>query len=141
MVCRRMRLCVTQNWRFYIPAACIAGRFIGRLLSCIEGRSWLRIGAAERSRVDVVASWGAALRSPTPRSQDESPCRAIHKQRPHRQINLPTMFMDGGHGVPCPYDLRGARMKNMYAASRIAKTAEIMAPAMRSHVLVNCTST
>jgi len=33
---------------------------------------------------DVVASWGAALRSRTAGSQDESRCGAIHKQRPYR---------------------------------------------------------
>jgi hypothetical protein len=51
------------------------------------------------------------------------------------------MFVDGLHGVPCAYDLRDKRMKIKYATSRIAKIAEIMAPAMRSHVLVNFTST
>jgi len=33
---------------------------------------------------DSVASWGAALRSRTAGSQDESRCNAIHKQRPYR---------------------------------------------------------
>jgi hypothetical protein len=33
---------------------------------------------------DLVASWGATLRSRTAGSQDESPSRAIHKQRPYR---------------------------------------------------------
>src|SRR5271170_5264140 len=36
-----------------------------------------------RGNVDARASWGAALRSRTAGSQDESPCRAIHKQRPY----------------------------------------------------------
>jgi|HubBroStandDraft_6_1064221.scaffolds.fasta_scaffold127631_4 hypothetical protein len=31
---------------------------------------------------DVVARWGAALRSRAAGPQDESPCGAIHKQRP-----------------------------------------------------------
>jgi len=34
--------------------------------------------------VDIVASWGAALRFRTAGSQDESPGRAIHKQRPYK---------------------------------------------------------
>jgi hypothetical protein len=50
-------------------------------------RSWqlqiqvqlLRAGAA-----DILASWGAALRTGTAGSQDESRCSAIHKQRPYR---------------------------------------------------------
>src|SRR5271168_5150928 len=33
---------------------------------------------------DIVASWGAALRSRTAGAQDESRCGAIHKQRPYR---------------------------------------------------------
>jgi hypothetical protein len=33
---------------------------------------------------DVVASWGAALRTSIAGSQDESRCSAIHKQRPYR---------------------------------------------------------
>jgi hypothetical protein len=38
---------------------------------------------------DILASWGAALRSRTAGSQDESPRRAIHKQRPyHSRIML-----------------------------------------------------
>jgi len=33
---------------------------------------------------DIVASWGAALRTGAAGSQDESRCGAIHKQRPYR---------------------------------------------------------
>jgi len=36
---------------------------------------------------DIVASWGAALRTGTAGSQDESRCRAIHKQRPYRIVD------------------------------------------------------
>jgi hypothetical protein len=49
-----------------------------------------RRGRRERPRqtgseVDIVASWGAALRTDAVGSQDESRCGAIHKQRPYRQ--------------------------------------------------------
>jgi hypothetical protein len=35
-------------------------------------------------RVDIAANWGAALRTDSAGPQDESPCRAIRKQRPYR---------------------------------------------------------
>jgi hypothetical protein len=36
-----------------------------------------------RGAVDALASWSAALRSRTAGSEDKSPCRAIHEQRPY----------------------------------------------------------
>jgi hypothetical protein len=39
---------------------------------------------ATLGNADILASWGAALRSRAAGSQDESRCSAIHKQRPYR---------------------------------------------------------
>jgi hypothetical protein len=43
------------------------------------------LGSMQRlaRRGEIVASWGAALRTGTAGSQDESRCSAIHKQRPY----------------------------------------------------------
>ena len=38
----------------------------------------------EWSGAESLPSWGAALRTGAAGSQDESPCRAIHKQHPYR---------------------------------------------------------
>jgi hypothetical protein len=50
---------------------------------------------ADRGSFDNRASWGAALRTGTAGSRDESPCRAIHKQRRYRQAAFSAHF-----GVP-----------------------------------------
>src|SRR5271155_3593778 len=54
-----------------------------------DGRRGGKAGRAGRkperlARLDVLASWGAALRSRAAGSQDELRCSAIHKQRPYR---------------------------------------------------------
>ena len=53
-----------------------------------------------------MASWGAALRTGSAGSQDESPCRAIHKQRPYRRIRL------RGGSVRCGWDYCGGGWEN-----------------------------
>src|SRR5271156_357778 len=56
-----------------------------RLQMACFGARVLHIGSAESDRGTViVASWGAAVRSRTAGSQDESPGRAIRKQRSYR---------------------------------------------------------
>src|SRR5271170_3980957 len=56
-----------------------------------DGRRGGKAGRAGRkperlARLDVLASWGAALRSRAAGSQDELRCSAIHKQRPYRVL-------------------------------------------------------
>jgi hypothetical protein len=63
-----------------------------------------RVGGAR----DIVAIWGAALRTGTAGSQDESPCRAIHKQRPYRDCYGVSVVQlnEGAAAVNCQ-DLAG----------------------------------
>ena len=42
-----------------------------------------------RDDSEIVASWGAALRTGTAGSQDESRCSPIHKQRPYQENSAP----------------------------------------------------
>jgi len=56
-----------------------------RLQMACFGARVLHISSAESDRgIVIVASWGAAVRSRTAGSQDESPGRAIRKQRAYR---------------------------------------------------------
>ena len=52
----------------------------------------------EWSGAESLASWGAALRTGAAGSQDESPCRAIHKQRPYRVKSIVQSGFDFGFG-------------------------------------------
>src|SRR5271170_6934731 len=56
-----------------------------------DGRRGGKAGRAGRkperlARLDVLASWGAALRSRAAGSQDELRCSSTHKQRPYRVL-------------------------------------------------------
>src|SRR5271156_6392749 len=55
------------------------------------------------ARLDVLASWGAALRSRAAGSQDELRCSAIHKQRPYRGWREEAGRGNGGRFANRPY--------------------------------------
>jgi hypothetical protein len=57
---------------------------------------------ADRGNVNALASWGAALRSRTAGSQNESRCSAIHKQRPY-QSNTYWQQCEWGGSETRPY--------------------------------------
>ncbi len=58
---------------------------------------------------DIVASWGAALRSRTAGSQDESRRGAIHKQRPYQVLESWVAFCADEREVgECPLRCEGA---------------------------------
>ena len=74
----------------------------------------------EWSGAESLASWGAVLRTGAAGSQDESPCRAIHKQRPYLMFSRRGA---DGHGMPCPYECNGWRSEDRRYEGRFARAA------------------
>src|SRR5271155_3934857 len=73
-----------------------------------DGRRGGKAGRAGRkperlARLDVLASWGAALRSRAAGSQDELRCSAIHNQRPYCGWRDEGGRGNGGGGADRPH--------------------------------------
>src|SRR5271155_3296588 len=84
------KLCCARNGSVHGRMSRTAGKDCGssRLAHVRFLQRWglaatLRRGVRVCYDADIVGSWGAALRSRTTGPQDESPCAAIHKQRPY----------------------------------------------------------
>ena len=130
-----------------------------RLLSATRNQSRQRCPAPERARgsLSSSSSWFSPpsevrLDSPDCRTSNPYNSGSVSRQPlvavccSRYKLLVDRQFSDVGSGETIEVikawcqPVRGARMKKMYASSRIAKIVEMMAPAMRSHVLVNCTS-